>query len=279
MKTKICSLLTLTTIISCLLSGCRMIALPDQEPFGEHTYSEDQARSVYADVCTGMEHVDFSDWSGYSIELNETMVNHDFYRTDEYTVAWHEGSQDYLWYQGRLYCMDGEELACRDMAWEELQSDEYAAKQWDFACALLARETETLKYKYIPMSIGNQYLLTAEYPETEWDGQIRRFPRMYFRLDEDRNFIGFSLCWQEGDMRVISIDYFPYENSSNLQAERKVWSFAHELGLIEQGVPALSTQENDREWSRSMIDSIDFDSILHRAKYKNDLAFPVPPES
>ena len=49
--------------------------------------------------------------------------------------------------------------------------------------------------------------------------------------------------------------------------------------MIEQGVPALSTQENDREWSRSMIDSIDFDSILHRAKYKDDLAFPVPHES
>ena len=57
-----------------------------------------------------------------------------------------------------------------------------------------------------------------------------------------------------------------------------MWSFAHELGLIERGVPAISVQQEDREWSRSMMEGIDFDSILERARYREDLTFPVPPE-
>lgn len=259
--------------ISCFLSGCAVI--PGREPFGEQTYSDDRARSLYADVCTAMGQVGSSDWSGYSIELHENMVNHDLYRSERYTVAWHEGEEDYLWYQGRLYCRDGEELSYRDMDWEELHSDEYAAQQWEFACALLEREPSELKYKYVPMASGNPCLLTAEYPDTDWEGQTRRFPRLSFGLDEDGNFSGYTLRWQEEGGRAIAVSYFPYEDSDNLQAERRIWSFAHDLGLIERGVPALSVQEEDREWSHSMIDSIDFDSISDRAVKEEDLTFPV----
>lgn len=262
--------------ISCVFPGC--IAVPGGEPFGEQTYSKEQARSVYEDIRAEMERVEFSDWNGYIIELNENTVSHDFYRTEEYTAAWHEGAEDYLWYQGRLYCLDGEELSYRDMEWEELQSDEYAAKQWEFALALLDKEAEELEYKYIPMSSKDQYLLTAEYPETEWDGRTRRFPKLFFRLNEDGDFDGFTLRWQERDYQVIDVGYFPYEDSTDLQAERKVWSFAHELGLIESGVPAISVQQKERERSRSTIEGIDFDSLLERAEYREDLIFPVPPE-
>jgi len=279
MKIKRAFLFAITMAISCLLSGCAVVGLPGREPFGEQTYSEAEAQSVYEEVGAKMKQIECSDWSGYSMELDESTVNHDFYRTEEYTVAYHEGAgKEYLWYQGRLYCMDGDVLTYRDMDWEELQMDEYVARQWGLACELLTREPEKLKYKYIPMASNNQYLLAAEYSETVWDDQTRQFPKLSFGLDEDKHFSGFTLRWQEGTWRSIGVSYFPYENSTSLQAERKVWSFAHDLGLIEEGVPAISTQEDDRAWCQSIIASIDFDSLLDQAVYQDDLAFPVPPK-
>lgn len=270
----------LTIGICYLLSGCRLIALPGQEPFGEQTYSNDRAQIVYEKVRAEMETIESSDLGGYYIERNETSVSHDFYRTEEYTVAWHEGAgNQYLWYERRLYRLEkGISLAFRDMEWEELQSDDYALQQWEFAHTLLAQEAEELKYKYIPMSSGNQYLLTASYPETVWNGQARRFPKLSFQLDEDGNFSGFTLRWVECGSRTISISYFPYEHSTNLQAERKVWSFAHDLGLIEEGIPALSVQMDDREGSRSVIAGIRFEQALVHAEYRENLTFPAPPE-
>ena len=260
--------------IACLLSGCRLIALPGQEPFGEQTYAEDRGQAVYENVRENMEEVEFSDWNGYTMEFNENTIHYNFYRTEEYTAAWHEGAQNYLWYQGQLYCMDGDSLSFRDLKWTKLQADDYAARQWKFARSLLAQEAENIEYKYIPMSSGNPYLLTVEYPETEWDDQLKRFPKLGFQLNEDGDFSGFTLRWQEGS-RSIAVSYFPYENSSSLQAERKIWSFAHELGLIEEAVPALSTQQEQREWCQSIIRGIDFDDILDQAERRNELSFPV----
>lgn len=253
-----------------LLSACRMVALPGQEPFGEHTYADDQSQSVYEDVQEAMEPLTFEDWRGYSIELNDS----DIYYSEEYQVAWHEGrGEDTLWYQGRLYRWDGETLAYRDMKWEELQTDAYAAAQWDFARSLLSGEAEELTYKHIPMSSVSPYLLTAQYPETEWEGILRRFPKLSFGMNGDKELNSFTLRWQESG-ESVGIRFYVYEGSTDLQAERKVWSFAHELGLIERGVPALSAQSDDREWSREMIASIDFDRILAQAEYREDLIFP-----
>ncbi len=265
--------------VSCLLSGCRMIALPGQEPFGEQTYSDEQAWLVYQNVCRDIEQMEFSDWDGYIMNLDETTVSHDFYWTEEYTVAWHEGAgKEYLWYQGRLYCWDGETIAYRDMDWTELQADDYMAQQRELACELLTRDPETVKYKYTPMASNEQYLLTVKYPEMVWDDQTWQFPKLSVRLDEDRKFSSFTVGWQEGTRRSIDVSYFPWEGSTNLQAERAVWSFAHELGLIEEGVPAISTQQDDREWCQSMIAGINFDSLLEGAVYQDDLTFPVPPK-
>ena len=262
--------------IACLLSGC--IALPGQEPFGETTYEDNQAQRVYESVCGEMEQRTLEDLDGYTIELTQSTVSHEFYDTEEYQVAWHEGAgKRYLWYQGRLYCYDGDKLAYRDMAWEELGSREYAARQWELAAQLMGQEAEELTFKHIPLSTATPYLLTAEYPETEWDDTSRRFLKLSFGLDGDREPMTFTLRWQERGTRSIGVSYFPLEGSTSLPAERKIWSFAHDLGLIQQGVPAISEQREDREWSRSMIAGIDFDSALAQAEYQEDLAFPVPP--
>lgn len=277
MKTKIVLLVAATMGMSCLFFGCRSIALPGREPFGEQTYSNSRAHSVYERVRTEMEQVEFSDLGGYLITLDENTVGHDFYCTEEYTVAWHEGAENYLWYQGRLYCAEGDSVAYRDMPWEELQSEEYAVGQWEFARELLAQEPEKLEYKYIPMASDKRYLLTAEYTESEWEGQTRKFPKLYFRLDEEKQFSGFTLRWSEDKRRLIDVGYFPYEGSTNFQAERKIWSFAHGLGLIEEGVPAIAAQQENREWCQSVIASIDFDSLLKRGQCQEDLTFPVLP--
>ena len=39
-------------------------------------------------------------------------------------------------------------------------------------------------------------------------------------------------CTKEGE-NYMSISFFPYEGSTDLQAERKLWSFGHDLGLTE----------------------------------------------
>ena len=92
----------------CLLTACHMVAISEQEPFGEQSYSGNKAQAIYEEVCAWVEQADFFDWRGYNIELDEDMVSHDFYHTEEYTAAWHEGMEKkYLWYQGRLYCYDG----------------------------------------------------------------------------------------------------------------------------------------------------------------------------
>lgn len=267
-------LLAATSGLLCLFAGCRPITLPNREPFGEETYSATEAQAVYEQVCTDMEEAECSNWYGYLITFRGNTVEHDFYHTEEYSVAWHEGTEDYLWYQERLYSTAGDFISYRDMAWEELQADEYAAHQWKFAQELLAKEPEKLEYKYIPMASGEQYLLTAEYGELEWEEKTRKFPELYFRLDEKKNFYGFTLRWSEGAWSVIDVGYFPYEGSTDLQAERKVWSFAQDLGLIGEAVPDISTQQENREWCQSVIADIDFDSLLERAQYREDLTFP-----
>lgn len=262
----------------CLLTACHMVAMPGQEPFGEQIYSGNEARAVYEEVCAWVAQADSSDWRGYSIELDEGMVSHDFYHTEEYTAAWHEGAEKKcLWYQGRLYCYDGGTAAYREMGWEELQADGYAEQQWEFAMGLLAQEPMEVEYKYIPMASGSEYLLAVKYQETSWKGQSRQFPQMRFRLDEENHLSSLTLHWQEGSSRVTDISYFPYDGSASLQAERKIWGFAYEVGLIEEGVPALSDQEDDRERCRTVISGIDFESLSEREVHQEELAFPVPP--
>ena len=268
--------------LSCLLSGC--IALPGQEPFGETTYSAEQAQAVYEKISADMEQREFKDQSGYSIQILPFILSedvndfeYDVYKTEEYTVCDADGpGEDYLWHKGRLYCSyyDNDHITYRDMAWEDLEFDAYAAECWSIARQLLERDDPELTYKYIPMS-SQPYLLKAAYPDIELsDGREIRFAELYFYMDENGAYDGFGLSWQEDRRQNVSIAYFPYEGSTSLQAERSIWSFGYDAGLTDEGVPALSDQSEDRERCRALISGMDFDALAERSEYREDLCIP-----
>ena len=268
--------------LSCLLSGC--IALPGQEPFGETTYSAEQAQAVYEKISADMEQREFKDQSGYSIQILPFILSedvndfeYDVYKTEEYTVCDADGpGEDYLWHKGRLYCSyyDNDHITYRDMAWEDLEFDAYAAECWSIARQLLERDDPELTYKYIPMS-SQPYLLKAAYPDIELsDGREIRFAELYFYMDENGAYDGFGLSWQEDRRQNVSIAYFPYEGSTSLQAERSIWSFGYDAGLTDEGVPALSDQSEDRERCRALISGMDFDALAERSEYREDLCVP-----
>ena len=268
--------------LSCLLSGC--IALPGQEPFGETTYSAEQAQAVYEKISADMEQREFKDQSGYSIQILPFILSedvndfeYDVYKTEEYTVCDADGpGEDYLWHKGRLYCSyyDNDHITYRDMAWEDLEFDAYAAECWSIARQLLERDDPELTYKYIPMS-SQRYLLKAAYPDIELsDGREIRFAELYFYMDENGAYDGFGLSWQEDRRQNVSIAYFPYEGSTSLQAERRIWSFGYDAGLTDEGVPALSDQSEDRERCRALISGMDFDALAERSEYREDLCVP-----
>lgn len=260
----------------CFLSGC--IALPGQEPFGEKTYSGEKAQAIYEDISSSMYQIDFGDWKGYSISSDFNSIV-DVYKTEEYTLAYYEISgKDYsVWYDGRLYYYTDDKLFYRDMEWEKLETENFAKEKWDLVRQLLELEDVKLTCKYIPMASDHKNLLKAEYPAAQIDGQQITFAELLFYLDENREFNKVTMhCTKEGE-NYMSISFFPYEGSTDLQAERKLWSFGRDLGLTEESVPALSQQEENREWSRKMIDSMDFEVLVERAEYAEDLTFPDLP--
>ena len=115
------------------------------------------------------------------------------------------------------------------------------------------------------------------YTTAQWDGRIMREHPEWLSVDENGEFNKVTMhCTKEGE-NYMSISFFPYEGSTDLQAERKLWSFGRDLELTEESVPALSQQEENREWSRKMIDSMDFEILVERAEYAEDLTFPDLP--
>ena len=138
----------------------------------------------------------------------------------------------------------------------------------------MERDDPELTYKYIPMS-SPPYLLKAAYPDIELsDGREIRFAELYFYMDENGKYDGFGLSWQEDRRQNVSISYFPYEGSTSLQAERRIWSFGYDAGLTDEGVPALSDQSEDRERCRALISGMDFDALAERSEYREDLCVP-----
>lgn len=271
-----------TVGLSCLLSGC--IALPGQEPFGEKTYPTEQAEAVYEKISADMEQWEFMDQNGYTIRIlpfvrsNDVIdFMYDICKTEEYTVFAAEGAcENYLWYKDRLYCSyyDDNPITYRDMAWEDLGFEAYAAERWNIARQLLERDDPELTYKYIPMS-SPPYLLKAAYPDIELaNGREIQFVELYFYMDENGSYDGFGLSWQEDRRQIVSISYFPYEGSTSLQAERRIWFFGYDASLTDEGVPALSDQSEDRERCRAVISGMDFDALAKRSEYREDLCVP-----
>lgn len=269
-------LLCIICCLSCLLSGC--VALPGQEPFGEKTYSDEKAQTVYEDISSSMAKIDFEDWNGFSISstlYSSGFDRFDIYKTEEYTVAYCQiHHNDYfIWNDGRLYYYTDDKVFYRNMNWDEIVTESFVMERWEIARQLLELKDMELTYKHIPMA-DNQKLLKAKYPETEIGGQKIHSAELLFYLNENGEYDEVTLhCVKEGE-NEMSITFFPYEGTTDVQAERKLWSFGYDVGLLDRGVPALSQQEENREWSREIIDSIDFASLIQGAEYAEDLTFP-----
>lgn len=92
-----------------ILAFCpAVLPLPGQEPFGEKTYSDEKAQTVYEDISSSMAKIDFEDWNGFSISSNlysSGFDRFDIYKTEEYTVAYCQMHYDdyFIWNDGRLY--------------------------------------------------------------------------------------------------------------------------------------------------------------------------------
>ena len=280
MVTKKRKLILIMGAVFCL-TGC--VSMPGQEAFGEETFSAAEAESAYEAVSESMAQAEFENMGGYTVSvsgaLDDDFREYQIYKTDEYNVvSYQEYDAEYLWYEGWLYCDKDKNLTYRDMSWDEFNMEEYALQQWVFAQQLLGRDDAELTYKYIPMASGNQYLLTAEYDEAVLEGQSVRFIQLSFYLDQNGSYDGFGLSWQKryGETyRAISNSFFPYEGSTSLQAERRVWSFGNRLGLTEETVPALSDQEEHRQRSLAVIKSLDFEDLRKESAYQENLSIPV----
>lgn len=280
MVTKKRKLILIMGAVFCL-TGC--VSMPGQEAFGEETFSEAEAASAYETVSESMAQAEFENMGGYTVSvsgaLDDDFSEYQIYKTDEYNVVSYQGyDAEYLWYEGWLYCDKGKNLTYRDMSWDEFNMEEYALQQWAFAQQMLGRDDAELTYKYVPMASGNQYLLTAEYDEAVLDGQSVRFIQLSFYLDQNGAYDGFGLSWQKryGETyRATSISFLPYEGSTSLQAERRIWSFGNRLGLTEEAVPALSDQEEHRQRSLAVIKSLDFEDLRKESAYQENLSIPV----
>lgn len=276
-------LLSAAVLLS-VLSGCHTIPmLPGREPFGEQTAPEDKANGAYKAFADSFQAELPEEWDGYTIGWSEGSQDLDVYLTEEYVLAFCEDRKggDYLWYDGWLYWMKGDSVAYRKMDWEELRAEQMAAELWTMAQKILEQTPAKLTYKYIPMSNDKRRLLTAEY---ELDGeQAGDYVTISARIGSGGQFDHVGFRWQDvGDLSKgvgvdnisVSISFYPVEGTTSLQAERKIWLFGHDCGLIEQGVPALSRQEEEREWCRELISSIDFAALRDRAVEQEDLIFP-----
>ena len=42
-----------------IVAACHMVAIPEREPFGEQSYSGNEAQAVYEEVCAWVEQADF----------------------------------------------------------------------------------------------------------------------------------------------------------------------------------------------------------------------------
>lgn len=265
-----------------VLSGCAVLS--GRNPFGETAYSSQRAESVYEELPEQLERLVSEDW-GYSIDIqDDTCGTIACYKTQEYTAAYAEDKEgrEYLWYKGWLFMEDGEKIFRAERPWVSLELDGKIEKVLELARRLMNEEAEELTYKHIPMAGENPYLLTAKYSLMAVEFEEREvYPKLMARSGGEDGLSSFSLGWsrpaaqtREGylsDSSLVSISLFPYRNSIDYQAERKIWVFGHDHGLSEEGVPALSTQEEKREWCRKIIENMDFEELGEEVE---ELAFP-----
>lgn len=269
------------------LSGCAPVPmLPGREPFGEQTASSEKTGAVYQEFLDSFQQEALEDWNGFSVSWHDLGENCDvdIYRTEEYTLAYceymHHG--EYLWYDGWLYWWRGDSDDYREMAWEELQSSRITAGLWAALQEVLQRAPEEMIYKYIPLAKESGNLLTVTYalPEEETGDSAK----LTVPIHKDGHYESVGFLWQDvgelGEWNNVTVDilFFPFAGSNDLLAERKLWSFGTDCGLLEEGVPAISEQNENREQCREVIAGMDFDAFRKRAVRQEDLVFPAFPD-
>lgn len=259
-------------VLAVAFCGCGIVPmLPGGEPFGEVTYSADRAETAYETFSNSFLQEQPGDWDGYSITLMEGMQTLYMYYTEEYMLFFGEDidGADYLWYDGWLYQKDGDSVACREMDWDALQTGGTADRMWELLREMLGQTPAELSYKYVPMADDDRHLLKAEYELDE--GQEGDFVKLSVPIHSDGSYDTVSISWEDVgeeigvDNVVVSISFFAFQGSTDLQAERRIWRFGHDCGLTPEVVPALSQQEKEREWSREVIDSMDFAALREQA--------------
>lgn len=254
--------------LAVILSGCGgLIALPGGEPFGEKTYSAADATTAYKTFADDFQQAQHADWDGYSITLRESDRTLNFYRTEEYTLVFCEDfvESDYLWYDGWLYRNEDGSFTAEEMDWDGLQGEETADRMWELLQQILAQSPAELSYKYIPMADDDRHLLKAEYVlDEEQEGD---FVKLSVPIHSDGSYDTVSISWEDvgedsgTDNVMVSAAFFAFPGSTDLQAERRLWFFGYDAGLTEDPVPALSTQEKERDRCREIIEKIDL-SVL-----------------
>lgn len=225
----------------------------------------------------------------YHLSYSDDTDQIDLYQSDHYTVADARSSdQEYLWYQNILYLNHGGQLYWRASKWDELQPDDLMASAESYSLELLNRNDGVLTFKHIPMAGDTPYLLKAEYPLSEVKQETRKvYPTLMIRMDEDKKITSFSVSWSSpaffsndetiqngGDMFSLTY-YLDAPEDAFLQAERRVWSFGQEFGLTQEVVPALTTQQEKREWCKKIIAGMNFEGLTAQAIHSGHITFPT----
>lgn len=225
----------------------------------------------------------------YHLSYSEGSDQIDLYQSSHYTVANARmgSNQEYLWYQNALYLDDGGQLYWRAAKWDELQPDDLMASAATFSLELMARNDGDLTFKRIPNAGDSPYLLKVEYPLTTVKQEDQKvWPALMIRMDEDKKITFFAVSWNrpvsfsddgtinsQGD--TFSLTYYPDDpEDAFLQAERRVWSFGHMFGLTQEVLPALTTQEEKREWCKKVIAGMNFEGLRAQAIHSGHITFP-----
>lgn len=276
---------------SALLTGCCYGVYPD--PI-RTALSQQEAQAAYEGLQEELEILLESPYAFTAgVDSLDTVV---FYKTEEYQVAFAEINYDYyeepvgnyLWYDGALYWYndylpEGVEMSWswREADWEEFGAEEFLEAVIDCGIALLQEEPASLEYYRYPDSNNTQYQLTVDYPLTSVAIETEPvYADISAGWDKDGNLSSFFITWNRPyinhDRDLVKVKVMPYEDSLDYQAERKIWTVGHDLGLCETPVPALTTQVQDRAWCEKMINSMDFKKLQTPGTRDDELPFQSP---
>ena len=223
--------------------------------FGEETYSEQEAGTAYEKVTGQIEDFYAADCA-YSVEISTDEAEISYYRTEKYTAAYaaDDGAEEYLWYQGTLYADKDGAVFYAKQPWEKLEAEQWLKRAEEMSGQLMDQKPAQLSYKRVPMAGENTDITQLI---VELNGPVS--------VGEDGIGRGGSL---------VTISIYPYKDSVDYQAERKIWRFAHEHGLLEQGVPALETQKEDRKNCEQLVQSICFEELESSGAQDDSMKFP-----